>query len=599
MACTLNAQVALHLHQVHLQMAQAPHGTKGAIVTRAAEQLGVAPATVHHWLKAHIRPRQGPLASTRKRRADAGLRAVTELELQDISAALLASYRRTGRRILTFDTAVQMLRDNGLICTDLSAGRLATILTERGLHPAQMTRPDPAVEQRSLHPNHVWQVDASVCVAYYLSNATGLQVMDERKFYKNKPGNLTRVQQERLIRYTLADHYSHDLLTRYYLGSECALHLADFLIWCCAPKQGHVMHGVPFIMQMDMGSANTSAPVLNMLERLDVSYIVHERHNSRANGSVEKAHHLVELHFESSLRFARVAGLDDLNAKALMWANHFGAKRIHSRHKRTRHEQWLLITAEQLRLAPPVALMRTLPTSHPKLCSVSNNLTIDYAIRGYGTHDYDLRYVPGVMAGAKVEVVINGLQVPAVEVRYTDAATGEVGWMTVQPTARDESGWRLDAPIIGEQLRAAPRGLLDKNRDAVLQRAFGGDTPAEAAAAQERGELAFGGRVDPFKSAREALLPAFMPKRGTTLAVPGRQVAAPRMSCVATAKRLREALGRLGQIERFGPHVLAWLQARWGDDGVPEDQFDALVAQFAAAPCAEAPAGLRVVGGAS
>lgn len=595
----MNAQIALHLHQVQVQLAQATHGSKAPIVARAAADLGVKETTVYRWLKHHVRPRQGPLASQRKRRCDAGERAVGDEELRDISAALLASFRRNGHRIMTFENAVQMLRDNGVIATDLSAGRIATILTERGLHPSQLTRPTPAIEQRSLHPNHVWQVDASVCVAYYLSNATGLQVMDEKKFYKNKPGNLTRIQEERLIRYALADHYEHEVLTRYYLGSECSAHLADFLIWCFAPKDGHPVHGVPFILQMDMGSANTSAPVLNMLARLDVQVIIHERHNSRANGSVEKANHLVEVNFESSLRFARIAGLDDLNAKALVWANWFGATATHSRYGRTRHEVWLAITAEQLRLAPPVDLMRTLPTSHPLKRRVSNNLTIDFAVRGHGTNDYRLRYVPGIMAGQWVQVVVNGLKAPAVEVEYADPDTGALAWMTVEPTARDEAGWALDSPIIGEEVRVAAHGLLDQNRKDVLQRAFGGDTQAQTAAAQEKGALAFGGRVDPFKRAAEAKLPAFMPKRGTPLDVPGRQVEAPRVSVVVATKRIREALTRIGQAERFGPNVYAWLNERFGAQGVPEDQFDALVAQFAAPAVATptAPAGLRVVGG--
>ena len=599
----MDAQTAVHLHAVQQQLAAVGAGAKAPIVARAAAELGVSPRTVHRWLAQGVRPRLGPQASTRKRRRDAGERAVDRDELEAISAALLASFRRNGNRILTFDNAVEMLRANGVIATTLSAGRIATLLTEHGLHPSQMTRPPPATEQRSLHPNHVWQVDASVCVAYYLSNATGLQVMDEKAFYKNKPANLTRIQRERLIRYALADHYSHEVLPRYYVGSECAAHLADFLIWAFAPKEGHVMHGVPFIVQMDMGSANTSAPVLNLLERLHVRTIVHERHNSRANGSVEKAHHLVEVNFESTLRFAHVQGLEDLNDKALTWANHHGASKVHTRHGRTRHGLWMTITPEQLRLAPSVPVMRTLPTSRPESRRVSNNLTIDFAFRDLGSFDYDLRYVPGVMAGAKVQVVVNGLLRPAIDVEVVDRDTGASSWMTVEPTARGEDGRRLDAPVIGEQLRAAPRGVLEANRDAVLQRAFGSDGgDADAArAAQEHGALAFGGRVDPFKQAREARLPAFLPRRGTPLQAEARDVAAPRSSAVAMAKRLREALARMGQAERFGPHVMAWLTAKYGADGVPDDDHDALLAQFAApqAAAAAAPAAtpLRAVGG--
>lgn len=593
MALNLNAAQTLHLDQVRRELAAAAHGSKAPIVQRAAQHLGVAPATVHRWLTDHLRRSTG-----RKRRSDAGVRAAEHDELEKISAALLGTYRRTGRRIMTFDDAVEMLRENGEIATALSPGRLATLLAERGLHPSQLTRPTPSVEQRSLHPNHVWQVDASVCVAYYLSNATGLQVMDERKFYKNKPGNLTRVQEERLIRYTLADHYEHELLTRYYLGSECAASLADFLIWCFAPKldaagrQLHVMHGVPFILQMDMGSANTSAAVLNLAERLDIRTVIHERHNSRANGSVEKGHHLVERHFESSLRFARVANLEDLNAKALVWANHFGATKLHTRYGRTRHALWLTITAEQLRLAPAADVMRELVTTHPKPARVNNNLEVQFSHRSFGSRRYDVRYVPGVMAGAKVEVVLNAYRMPAIDVGYRDGATGELRWITVEPLEMDEVGRRTDGPVIGEELRAAHRGRLEHNRDAVLLRSYADAVPAEgttaervaaAERAQEGGALVFGGRVDPFKRAAEAELPAFLPKRGTALDAPARHVEVARLNEVQACQRIREAFARRGLAEAFDAQAtFAWVRQRFGADGMPEDQVDALAEQLAA-----------------
>lgn len=605
MSLNLNAAQTLHLHQVREALSAAPHGQKAPIVARAAAELGVSPGTVHRWMAQHLRRDSG-----RRTRADAGERAVSRQELELISAALLGTFRKTGNRIMTFDGAVEMLRANGVIATSLTASRLATVLMEQGLHPSQMTRPTPAIEQRSLHPNHVWQVDASVCVAYYLSNATGLQVMDERKFYKNKPGNLTRVQEERLIRYTVADHYTHELLARYYLGSECARHLADFLIWAFATKgDGHVVHGVPFILQLDMGSANTSAPVLNLLDRLSVRYIIHERHNSRANGSVEKGHHLVEVNFESALRFARVESLADLNAKAMRWSNVFGATRVHSRYGRTRHDLWLTIASDQLRIAPPVELMQQLVTTHPVHRRVSNNLTVEF--KGL---DYDVRYVPGVMAGKRVEVVLNPYRVPAIDVGYADAETGEQAWMTVEPNARGADGRLASAPVIGEELRAAHRGTLEHNRDAVLLRAYDGphipldgttrEKVAAAEAAQEKGALVFGGMVDPFKVAADTKLPSYLPKRGVPLEADARKVEVARLNVVEACSRIRDGLARIGLAEAYDPKtVFPWVQQRWGDAGMPEDQVEAVCAQLAQncvrntqPAAAEAPV-LRAVGG--
>jgi transposase len=585
-----------YLADLQARLDAARQGQKGALIADAAASLGVSVQTVQRWLKDHMGRTTG-----RKRRSDAGQRAIDHAELLTISAALLGTFRKTGNRIMTFDQAVEMLKADGQISTDLSASRIAVILREKGLHPDQLTRPTPAIEQRSLHPNHVGQVDASVCVAYYLSNAVGLQVMDEKKFYKNKPSNVTRIQAERLIRYTYADHCTHEILCRYYLGSECAAHLTDFLIWCFAPKDGHIVHGVPFIVQMDMGSANTSASARNLLTRLQVEQTVHERHNSRANGSVEKAHHLVEIHFESSLNFVHVRDLDDLNQKALAWSNWYGATKVHSRYQRTRHEAWMMITAEQLRIAPPVDVMRELVTSHPVDRRVSNNLDITYAVKGHGSQTFDLRFVPGVMPGAKVQVVVNPYRLPAIDVAYTDDSTGEICWMTVEPIERDDWGKRTDAPVIGQEIRTAPRSRVDDNRDAATIAAYGGADLDEAKARQEKGALVFEGRVNPFTRFEEAQLPAFLPRRGTAHDITTRQVEAARLSWVESAKRLKDLLG-----SDYTPEVFKWLQQRWPEQSVPEDKIAGIAAQFrspAAAP-AEAPSatgttGLRIVGGGS
>ena len=584
----LNLQQLELVRTVQQQMQAAGHGQKAALMERHAAMAGVSATTLYQWLK------DAGHDTGRKRRTDAGATVMTDADLLAVSTALLETYRKSGQRIISVEGAIELLASNGRLSAQLSPSRVAVLLRERGLHPDQLTRPEPSIEQRSLHPNHVWQVDASVCVAYYLSNAQGLCVMDEKKFYKNKPGNLTRVQDERLIRYAVADHFSHEILVRYYLGSECAASLTDFLIWAFAPKDGHVAHGVPFIVQMDMGSANTSAMTLNLLERLQVRVMVHERHNSRANGAVEKAHHIVETGFESGLRFKHIVDLVDLNNKALVWANHFGATRIHTRLKTPRHDAWLRITAEQLRIAPAIDVMQGLVTSRPESRRVSNDLELSFKVPSIGPRFFDVRHVPGVMAGAKLLVAVSPYRLPAIDVEYVDADTGESAWMTVEPLAYGTDGRRADAPVIGQEQRAAHRGLLERNRDAVLQAAYGG-TAEEAAAAKEKGALVFGGEVDPFKRAAEAALPAYLPKRGTPMDVGRRTLVAQVLSHVDAAKRLKAQLG-----QHYSPQVYGWITQRF-PEGVPEDQLDGIANQFGQAPeqadPSVQPMGLRVVAG--
>ncbi|MFM2520608.1 integrase, partial [Escherichia coli] len=91
----------------------------------------------------------------------------------------------------------------------LSEDAISRALRNYGLHPEQLDAPAPHTEVASLHPNHVWQIDASLCTLYYLSNGhKGLQVMDSAKFYKNKPANLARIASDRVWSYEITDHAS-------------------------------------------------------------------------------------------------------------------------------------------------------------------------------------------------------------------------------------------------------------------------------------------------------------------------------------------------------------------------------------------------------
>jgi transposase InsO family protein len=614
------AQTIAELRQA---LEAAGHGRKGHVLDTYAQRMQVAKATLHRWLA------QAPAAKLigyqRQRRSDAGRTAATYDELQAIGTALAETYRKTGNRIMTFEGAVEMLRANNVISTDLSHARLTTLLAKNGLHPSQMTRPTPHVQQQSMHPNHVWQVDASVCVAYYLSNATGLQVLDEKKFYKNKPKELSRIQQERLIRYAVADHYSHTILVRYFIGSESAANLGEMLMWAFSRKDlpdgagmAHAMHGVPEIVQMDMGSANTSHEIRRLLERLQVRVMVHERHNSRANGSVEKAHHLVELHFESGLRFQHVDDLADLNAKALAWSHNYCATRSHTRYDNTRYSSWMRITAGQLRVAPAPEVLRELCHTEPKTRRVSNNLTVSFVpTKRDKACEYDVRHVPGIRAGDVCKVVVNAYRAPSIDVAYIDADTGEELWMEVAPQAYNEAGFLVDAPMIGVDMRTPHRGILEHARDGMLLAAYGSEVPAEAtthteriaaaAAAKEAGKLVFGGTVDPFKRVADAQLPTYMSKRGVPLDIPQtRQVAVARLNVAEACTRIRDGVERLGYVQAYdAATVYPWIASKYGDEGMPEDQVEPMCNQLIATLLqANAPADtqaerapLRAVGG--
>ncbi|MBE0328546.1 integrase, partial [Klebsiella pneumoniae] len=136
------------------------------------------------------------LQKPRKQRSDAGDSALTRDEAMTISG-MMETIRGTGKRTLSVEKAINSLRDNGLIVSGrldestgeivpLSASAIIRALRQYRLHPDQLRAPAPAVQLASRHPNHVWQLDASICVLYYLKNPakgvkgdTGLRIMDE------------------------------------------------------------------------------------------------------------------------------------------------------------------------------------------------------------------------------------------------------------------------------------------------------------------------------------------------------------------------------------------------------------------------------------
>ncbi|HBN5449237.1 TPA: integrase, partial [Klebsiella oxytoca] len=97
--------------------------------------------------------------------------------------------------------------------------------------------PAPAVQLASRHPNHVWQLDASICVLYYLKNPakgvkgdTGLRIMDEKEFNKNKPANVAKVVNDRVWSFEGTDHTTGWIYLEYRFGGETTENFTSVLI---------------------------------------------------------------------------------------------------------------------------------------------------------------------------------------------------------------------------------------------------------------------------------------------------------------------------------------------------------------------------------
>ncbi|RCX10715.1 DDE-type integrase/transposase/recombinase [Extensimonas vulgaris] len=587
---TLNPVRTQRLAQLAQQVQELPAGQRGALYAAACAELGMSLATLHRHL-AKVAPRP-----QRKRRDDAGAVCLPRTEAIAISAMLMESHRKNSKRLMSVGQAVQILRANGEIraqrldaatgeLVPLSDSAIARALRAYGMHPEQINRPAPAVELRSLHPNHVWQIDASLCVLYYLhantERETGLQVMQHSVFYKNKPSNLRRIEADRVWSYEATDHYSGAIKLRYVMGAESGANLAECFIEFIQKCDGDPMHGVPYILMMDMGSANTSGLFANLARRLQVRLIAHAPGNARATGQVEKARDLIEKSFESGLRLRPVRDLQELNHQAQRWAQWFNGHRVHTRHGKTRYDAWMSIREDQLRIAPSVQVCQALLTHHPELRKVSVTQTVSF-----GGAEYDVRDVPGVMVGEKLSVAINPYAQDAATIVLTDADGNEL-LHSVPMVARDGAGFRTDANVIGEDWARPQDTQLDATRKELERVAMDAQTDAEAEAARKAKALPFGGRIDPYKVIEQAPERVFLPRRGTALEAGARlaqQDSVPPLTHFAAARAL------VAQGVAMTPALLATLRQQY-PEGVPEDKLPEIAARLTVR------AGLRVVGG--
>lgn len=581
------------LTEIARAAAAAGHGGKEPIYTAACQELGISRATLHRALA------EVAIRVERKQRRDAGEVSLPRGEATLISAYLMESHRKNTKRLASIEQAVDVLRANGAVRAErvhpvtgeivsLSTSAISRGLRAYGLHPDQLLQPSPAVHLRSLHPNHVWQIDASLCVLYYLRSnkpsEQGLQVMDAKKFYKNKPANLKSIENERVWSYEVTDHASGAIFVHYVLGAESGTNLVESFVEAIQQKPEDPVHGVPFILMMDMGSANTSGLFKNLARRLQVKLLPHAPENARATGQVEKARDTIERSFESGLKFRAIHSLDELNALARQWAKWFNGSKVHSRHGMTRYAAWMTITPEQLRIAPSREVCRALLTCAPEDRKVDTFLQVEFQ----GSH-YDVRGVPGVMVGEKLQVAINPYQPGCATIVDTDA-DGNEALHTVPRVERDELGFARGGNVIGEQYGRHANTVADTNRAEVEQIAMQAPTLEAARQARKRKELPFGGAIDPYKPITDTPAPAYLPRKGIQLPIATRvstpAIEAPVLTHFEAARELR----RRGA--EMNPERNA-LVATWYPAGVPEDDIEALQARLERA---ERPV-LRVVGG--
>ena len=558
------------------QLRAARFGVRGEIKRRACAQMGISLATLHRLLAAHT------TQAERKTRADAGRVCLCREDARKVASLVMSGVRQNGKRIMTVERAWHTLHRTGEVAdvVDAQTGEilspsrstLVRALEHYGLHPRQLMRPAAHTQLRSLHPNHCWQIDASVCVLFYLPRG-GMCVMDERRYNKNKPHNVAKIAQERVIRYVVTDHYSGAFRVLYTQGSETTADAAEALIRAMEGGVPGLMHGRPALLMADQGSPHKSTAFRTLLDCLGIELQLHAPGNARATGSVERTQNIIETEFESMLHLFPPQDIDDLNRKCERWLRYYHARAIHSRHKRTRTAMWSTIAGSQL-VEIDGQLARELLAGEPQERKVSGELTVQF-----GGAQYDVRQLPGVHVGETLQVAVNPLRGNTLLILDRDADGRRVVFYAPVVERDEVSQYRLDAPVVGEQFARLPSTTADSARAAV-------EAAGERAA--RTGDMAapmFGGRVTADAAFPVETLPVPMPRRGETFLPP---VEVLRHTQVYSHFRVAQWLVERGM--EITPATHALLAREW-PDGVPEEALGELHARLTTAKT------LRIVNG--
>ena len=578
------------------QLRQTPHRERGAFVARHANALQVTPKTLYEWI--------GEITKTdRKPRSDKGTSSLTREEAMLVSSVLRESRKQTGKQLGKVSLAVEILRSNGMIradvidkntgeIRDLSDSAIERALRCYGLHPDQMDRPAPAQALRTSHPNHLWQIDASLCVLYYLPRDKGLAVMDHAVFYHNKPGNSTKIESDRVWRYAITDHTSGAGYLEYVYGGESGENLASVFINAMQYRgKADPFHGVPVIAMLDPGSANTGALFKNLCASLGVRLQINGVHNPRAKGQVEGFHNIIERDFESRLKLAPISNLDELNQRAWQWMRSFNAVQVHRRTGMTRYAAWSRITASQLIKAPSIEICRNLTHSKPEPRTINGYMQVSWR-----ANQYDVGHIPGINVGDKVDVATNPWREGSVRIIVRDTQ-GLEQFHEADMIRRDDFGFGEGAALIGTEFKRhtdTPTVTAQKLLDKLAMEA---NTQGEVDGKRKAKTIPFGGKVDSFKPIEDAEpnLPSWIEKRGTESPVQTPDIHLRPLSLVETAKQLYAKLG-----DKWKPEFYAELKTTYPMCEVPQEHLDDLRAYFAGdasrKPASARPA-LRVVGG--
>lgn len=574
--------VTQYLAELAGKLDRARHGERGHLVSQAANFLGWSGQRIYNQLKHRC-----AWSSGRKPRTDKGTTTQPLDALKVVGSMQRQSVRKNGKLVLHLPTALSIAATNGQPIA-VSRGRFGRLMRDRKIDARSQSRDRPAQSMRSLHPNHVHQVDPSLCLVYYLKGEQ--QIMRDDKFYKNKLENYARIL-FKVWRYVLTDHSSNELVPWYVEAKgETATNLFEFLMFAWGRQPGRAFHGAPKLLMLDPGSANTAHTTKNFIAALGTKILVHKPGAARVNGSVENAQNIIECKFESRLKFEPVNSVEDLNRAGFAWSNAFNANLIPYEDTRirrpgmaepaSRNDLWLTIRDEELRVLPDREKCKLFLEGKTVTRKVNGKLeiTCKHPLAD-GVCVYDLRGLDGICIGDTVEVsplAIGECEVYVRASRY-DGATLEY---RVKPAVFDPVyGFRTDAPVWGEEPRIKPDTEIERAGKELDRLAFPGRTLDEIEKAKDKNKTPFDGKLVAHSHLANIVVPTSLAsRRGSEIAVPDRaRVEEEKLAGTGALIHVVRTLGRkLETTERAAFDAFMAERA----DGATATELDAWLAQL-------------------
>lgn len=558
----------------------AEFGDSTALVQAFAHSNGCSAQTTWRWLSKHV-----GYSPNRKKRADAGTTRLPEETLMFIAASKQISVRNTGKSTKPTAVAMNIADANGM-AVNVSSSRINALLRNKRLDTKSQANARNHGRMRSLHPNHVHQVDPSLCLIYYMGGKQ--YAMTAEQFNKNKPTSMEKVKLK-VWRYVRYDHASGCVDVRYFeAAGENQASLFEFLMWTWGKQDSRTSYGVPKRLLWDKGSANTSGAIKRLLDALGVEHEAHATHHAWVKGGVEQGNNLVETHFESRLRDEPVNSIEELNNAAANWVRDYNANAIKFVDCRIRRDSgeafirdalWQRISSNELVEMPERKVCAWFLHGRTEERTVRDSRISFAHPQSKGSKTYDLSQWAGDYAqGEKVKV--SPLLMGDCSIRVEIERFGKESLVLhVTPvTEFDEYGRDMNATVIGEAYASAPHTAAQKAAKDIAAATYGVTTVDEADKLKGKNVRPFmhlndGKGVTAHGHLGKEELPIRMIQKAQTLDTPdvlaarGMTAETVKLTHTQAAIQLRSLLSR--SLERT---EYSWLQKHYAQ-GVNEEQL--------------------------